>query len=580
MKNDLLCSLSHMVEEYNRLVKPITEQIQIQDRWEAIASPILRVAELNKDILAGVSKFDLQLADQISAMVRPYQSMLDDMKAAESLMGLTAFAELVKPQIYIPGIADVTSISTPWLTDMKVISDIELAELPEHDTDFGRLCKLEKTVAEMMAVSLQVEQMNSIAAQIASLGKIDLTESWKQAIVPPGLVKGLSLFAQKQYFAIEKATENDERIWRFGLIDSASKFVDQQVTWGTELALETEEDAPETTAAVPDFSELPKLLSSAKRDDKDIEEAYGRSQFAHIPENGRLLIKKAQHINDLCTLRGRIAVFPQRALIEWGMVLAGPFCRDVERINEVIRTLRDMFVSKEITDLIGEQSCFDELVNCTPGIKKSVITKLQERLYKGFISVEDKLISCLEKEPIVSINEDIVSADVLKALQNIQKNRIYYGQKENTINDGIRDCLDMKYGLRDQTRQGESVGGKDVGEVDLMLYNNEKPLALIEGLKLNSIDSTKLNKHINKAMKNYDPIGCPLIYLLVYYPEKAFEDFWRRLVSYIIIFSFPYEISEAFHEINTNFTQSRHGKMVLLRSGQPVSFHLYAVAMK
>ena len=175
---------------------------------------------------------------------------------------------------------------------------------------------------------------------------------------------------------------------------------------------------------------------------------------------------------------------------------------------------------------------------------------------------------------------DIVSTDVLKALQNIQKNRIYYGQKENTINDGIRDCLDMKYGLRDQTRQGESVSGKDAGEVDLMLYSNEKPLALMEGLKLNSIDNAKLNEHINKAMKNYDPIGCPLIYLLVYSPEKAFDDFWRRLVSYISSFSFPYEISEEFHEINTNFTQSRHGKMVLLRSGKPVNFHLYAVVMK
>ncbi len=569
-----------MVEEYNRLVKPITEQLKIQDKWESIASPSLRVAELNKDILAGVSKFDLQLADQISAIVRPYQSMLDDIKAAESLMGLATFAELVKPQIYVPGIGDKKNVSAPWLTDLKVISDIELAALHEHDTDFRRLCELEKTVAGMTAVSLQFDQMNSIAAQIASLRKIDLTESWKQAIVPPGLIKGLSLFAQKQYLAIKKATENDERIWRFGLIDSASKFVDRQVTWGTELALETEGDAPETTAAIPEFSELPQLLSSAKRDDKDVEETFGRSQFAHIPENGRLLIKKAQHINDLCTLRDRVVIFPQKDLTEWGMVLAGPFCRDVERINEVITALREMFISKGVTDLIGEQSCFDELVDCLPGEKKSVITKLQERLYKEFIKLEDKLISYLEKEPVVSINEDIVSADVLKALQNVQKNRIYYRQKENTINDGVRDCLDMKYGLRDQTRQGESVSGKDAGEVDLMLYNNGKPLALMEGLKLNYVDSVKLSNHINKAMKNYDPIGCPLIYLLVYSPEKAFEGFWRRLVSYISCFSFPYEISEEFHEINTSFTQSRHGKMKLLRNGKPVSFHLYAIVMK
>ena len=74
MKDDQFRSLSRMLEEYNRLVRPITEQIKIQDRWNKIASPILRVAELNKDILAGVSKFDLQLANQIGALVRPYQS--------------------------------------------------------------------------------------------------------------------------------------------------------------------------------------------------------------------------------------------------------------------------------------------------------------------------------------------------------------------------------------------------------------------------------------------------------------------------------------------------------------------------
>lgn len=578
MKDDQFRSLSRMLEEYNRLVRPITEQIKIQDRWNKIASPILRVAELNKDILAGVSKFDLQLANQIGALVRPYQSLLDDMKAAESLKELASFAELVKPQIFIPGIAE--DVKTPWMTDLKVISDMELAALPIYDTDFGKLCELEKAVAGLTSITSQFGQMNSIAAQIASLGQIDLTESWKQAIVPPGLIQGLNLFAQKQYLAIEKASEVEERIWRFGLIDSASKFVDRQVTWGTTLAMETGEDAPEAAALTPDFSELPILLSSAKRDDKDVEETFEKSQFAHIPENGKLLIRKAKHINDLCRLHGQKYIFPQNSLTEWAMILAGPFCRDVERINEVIHILRDMFDSKEVTDLIGKQSCFGGLVDCAQGEKKSTITKLQARLYNEFIKLEDKLISCLETVSVTSINEDVVSADVFKALQNVQKNRIYTGQRENTINDGIRDCLDMKYRLRDQTRQGESVSGKDAGEVDLMLYDNERPLALMEGLKLSSVDKTKISEHINKAMTNYNPIGCPLIYLLVYSTAQAFAEFWEHLFSYIKSFSFPYEISEEFYEINTNFTQSRHGKAVLVRNGEPVSVHLFAIAMK
>lgn len=580
MKNDQFHSFSRMLEEYSRLVKPIKEKIQIQDRWDEITSPILRVAKLNKDILAGVSKFDLQLADKIDALVSPYQSILDDVKAAESLTGLKTFSELIKPQIYVPGITNATNTSAPWMTDLKVISDMELAVLPERDTDFRRLCELEKAVAGLTSVTSQVDRMNSVAAQIATLGRIDLTESWRQAIIPPGMIKGLNLFAQKQYQAIEKATEDDERIWRFGLIDSASKFVDRQVSWGTELALDTEEEVPERSLAIPDFSELPILLSSAKRDHKVVEEVFEKSQFAHIPEIGKLLIIKAKLINDLCISRSRTIIFPQRKLVDWSLVLSGSFCRDVESINEVIETLRDMFMSKEVIDLVGRQSCFDGLKEDVSEERKSFITKLQERLYNQFSKLEDDIIACLEREPIIALNEDIVSADVLKALQNVQKNRIYYGQKENTINDGIRDCLDMKYGLRDQTRQGESVNKKDAGEIDLMLYNNDKPIALLEGLKLSCIDSKKISEHINKAMTNYDPIGCPLIYILIYSPEIAFDAFWDRLISHIKGFSFPYEILEEFCEVSTNFTQSKHGKIVLLRSGKPISFHLYAVAMK
>jgi len=178
------------------------------------------------------------------------------------------------------------------------------------------------------------------------------------------------------------------------------------------------------------------------------------------------------------------------------------------------------------------------------------------------------------------INEETISADVLRILLKVQGNRIYNGQNENTINDGIRDMLGEKYDLRDQTRQGESESGKDAGEVDLMLYNEGLPVALMEGLKLDSVDTTKIDSHINKAMVNYDPIGCPLVYILMYVTAKKFDEFWEKLVNHLLAFKFSYELLEGLRDISTAYTDSRHGKLILQRNGLSISVHVYAIAMK
>ena len=56
------------------------------------------------DVLPGVAAFDLSLANRIRMLLGPYQSILDNMSAIETMMG-TRFAELVRPQIFVPGIS-------------------------------------------------------------------------------------------------------------------------------------------------------------------------------------------------------------------------------------------------------------------------------------------------------------------------------------------------------------------------------------------------------------------------------------------------------------------------------------------
>ena len=95
--DDFFSSLSRMADEFNRLVSPLIDQLKIKDLWHEIESPVLRVAKMRDDVLPGVTAFDLSLANRLRMLIDPYQSILDNMSAIETMMG-TRFAELVRPQ--------------------------------------------------------------------------------------------------------------------------------------------------------------------------------------------------------------------------------------------------------------------------------------------------------------------------------------------------------------------------------------------------------------------------------------------------------------------------------------------------
>ena len=607
--DDMFCSLSRMAEEYDRLVSPLTKQLEIYDRWHEIESPLLRVAEMYDNVLKGVTAFDTSLARHLSLMTEPYQSMLDNMAAIENMMG-TRFSELVQPQIYVPGIsAGLTTLASasaqlgeevqiahavsgvaaiaeqtarvlkPWQTDLDVVSAFDAVI---DNSAFSRLVGMEKAVAGLSGVMSQFDQMTSVSAQIASLQQVGLTDAWKRAITPPELLLGLNDFAVKQYELIQKATDDRSIAWRLGLINAASKFVDEQVAWGSALAIDIDEEAPEAEIVVPDFADLPVILGPAKRDNKDVGEAFDESQFMEITGVGKLIVQKAKAVNDFCKARSMPLIFPESDLLNWAMALSGSFCRDAEGLDDVLQTLSEMFIRKPVMDLIGQHRCFADIEahQGTTEIKKKLITRVQKQIYYQIIGVEDELIEALDGVAISILDEDTVSRNVMKALLNVQKDKLYEGEKENSINDGIRNQLSIVYEVKDQTRQGDSESGKDAGEIDIMLCDNGNPAVIMEGLKLASFESSKLDIHINKALANYDPNGCPLVYILIYATVKGFGDFWSKVLNHMEGYSFPYETLEEIQDITTAYADSRHAKAVLNRNGKRVSVHLYAIAMR
>lgn len=561
---------------------------------------------MRDDVLSGVTAFDLSLAHRLRMLIDPYQSILDNMSAMENMMG-TKFAELVRPQIYVPGMssgltllgssasqigqevkkatgAKTVTIQTaqsvePWLTDLSVISAFNTVN---DDSSFGRLVNLEKTVAGLSGVIAHCNQMTSVSAQIASLQQVSLTEAWKNAIMPPELVIGLNDFAIKQYEQIQKATDDQTIAWRLGLINAASRFVDSIVTWGSSLAIDSDEEAPETEISLPDLSELPVFLSYAKRDNKDTEEAFNESQFAQITDLGKLIIHKAKVINDFCRVRRKEILFPETNLLIWSMILSGSFCRDADTLNKVLDTLCEMFIREPIIELVGNHSCFADIRSNrgTTETKKRNITKIQRQIFWQISRLEDELLKQFDGIEVTSIDEESVSSYVMKALLAIQRDKLYESVKEDNINDGIRNQLGMVYEIKDQTRQGESESGKDAGEVDIEICENGNPVVIMEGLKMDSFKKEYLDVHINKALVNYDPNGCPLVYILIYATVKRFEVLWEKIMNHMKDYRFPYTVEEKIREISSVYTNSRHAKVVLNRNGKRVSVHLYAIQMK
>lgn len=84
-------------------------------------------------------------------------------------------------------------------------------------------------------------------------------------------------------------------------------------------------------------------------------------------------------------------------------------------------------------------------------------------------------------------SSELVLADLIKVGERLCSNATYdINSSENSINDFFRDTLSlMGYNeVKDQTRHGISSGGKEAGEVDILITKDGKEVAIFEGLKL------------------------------------------------------------------------------------------------
>ena len=176
--------------------------------------------------------------------------------------------------------------------------------------------------------------------------------------------------------------------------------------------------------------------------------------------------------------------------------------------------------------------------------------------------------------------ESCFSRDLEKALIMIQKNKNYTGAQENVLNDAVRDHLSMKYEVYDQTRQGLSENGKDSGEIDLLVCNHSLPVAIIEALKISSVNKKYLREHIDKVLVNYDPNGVKNTFILIYATVNNFGNFSEVLIKYLEDYDYPYNVIEKIKVLPRKFSESFQAMTILERSNEQIYLHFFVVNMK
>lgn len=171
---------------------------------------------------------------------------------------------------------------------------------------------------------------------------------------------------------------------------------------------------------------------------------------------------------------------------------------------------------------------------------------------KGYLlAIAENLLS----EPVEAesgydkYSEDGLNHYLLRALTNIQARHLLWNSEENDLNDAFRDSLDLLYSVNDQTRRGISQSGTGAGEIDLLIRREGLPFAIIEALRLRSLEREYLNTHINKALTNYDQAGCPHAFVVVYAQVNDFANFWNKLLEHVKNYQFPYTVDDTLSEL-------------------------------
>lgn len=231
-----------------------------------------------------------------------------------------------------------------------------------------------------------------------------------------------------------------------------------------------------------------------------------------------------------------------------------------------------------------------KVLNCNVDALKNAISKALKSRTTGLQVRDIILLAVNESDSLPSSNKARLSADIETArsvladlvsiCERLCLNYTYsHESSENSINDYLRDALSLMgyVEVKDQTRHGLSSGGGDAGEVDILISKTGKEVALIECLKLNSVNTSYIREHIQKAVSNYNALGTAT-FVISYICTANFEAFWNGFISYLKNYDFKLEVKQMISEETSPNAATRIASAILSRDG--FDFPVYFLALK
>jgi hypothetical protein len=165
--------------------------------------------------------------------------------------------------------------------------------------------------------------------------------------------------------------------------------------------------------------------------------------------------------------------------------------------------------------------------------------------------------------------------NVVRACLNLQARKLYSNSSEDERNDYIGDILGaIGYGVKDQTRRGSSSTGKDAGEVDIFVSKDGFPFTVIEAMNLDSVNTSYINKHIDKVFL-YDTSGNRFNICLSYVKVADFASFWSNYAAHVANYSYdvPLLSSDTSIDNEYGYSEVKIMKTVHNRSGRTVNLY-------
>lgn len=152
-----------------------------------------------------------------------------------------------------------------------------------------------------------------------------------------------------------------------------------------------------------------------------------------------------------------------------------------------------------------------------------------------------RIIGSVDLQPHQFLIKTLLSVlrEFLLRINLIQKARLI----EDELSDFVLSLLRMhfrfpwslapRFDIGDQSRGGSSETKKGAGERDGVIRFGTMDIAIFEALVLDSLDTSEIKKHVEKAVLNYNPTRVECIYILVYFRGIEWSDFWEKYKNFI-----------------------------------------------